>query len=152
MTDRRLLALAAAAISRWALWAGVGRATSEIVQFSFEAPIFYIDGIEPDGYEIRESTDGGVTWSAAVWVTFPESCPLCLQAEVIVDVPEPPGTGTVLVELRANRNGVDGPWIPVVEVPEPGVGVGLMVGVGYLCYWSRRVKGGPGTIPAPRTR
>ncbi len=149
MTDRRLIALAAAVLILWAMWAGVGRATSEIIRFPFEAPIFYIDGIEPDGYEIRESTDGGATWSAAVWVTFPEPCPLCRQAEVIVDVP-PPGEGTAIVELRANRNGVNGPWVQVVVVPEPGFGLGLLVGVGYLCYWSRRVESGPGSQSRPK--
>ncbi len=139
MTDRRLIALAAAVLIPWAMWAGVVRAASEIIRFPFEAPIFYIDGIEPDGYEIRESVDGGATWQAGAWVTFPEPCPLCRQAEVIVDVPDPPGTGAVLVELRANRNGVNGPWIQVVEVPEPGFGVSLMLGALGLAWRGRGI-------------
>lgn len=137
-SDRLLLALATTVFILWALWAGVGRAASEIVQFSFEAPIFYIDGIEPDGYEIRESTDDGVTWNAGIWVTFPEPCPLCRQAEAIVDVPDPPGTGVAIMELRAHRNGVNGPWARVVVVPEPGFAVSLMLGALGLAFQSRR--------------
>ncbi len=139
MTDRRLIALAAAAIILWALWAGVGRA-AEFGMLKFYQP----DSETVIGYEFQLLEGDWVDLDSSDWILEP--CDDCEQ--VTVEVPQ-----GGLVRIRAYNDAGSSMWAdcPIV-VPEPGVGVGLMVGVGYLCYWSRRVKGGPGTIPAPRTR